>query len=241
MRIGVLALLLLPSLQEPKPLPPLLVLRELNDARAAAVRREMEAAFLKAGFRLALLTRALADDAAVGSWLEERAKEEPFDPSRVVVFGFSAAGVEASKLALAHPKRFAGAVLAAALEPVPAGADLKAAAPLLPVLLAYGETDTTAPPRIGEQARTTLEGAGFACDWRLEPKADHFGVLRQGAGPMAEWAATAAWCVSRLRRAEALAAAGRKADAKKLLDEIQKTHPKTRFAAQAKKRAAALR
>ncbi len=238
--LPVLLLLGSATAQDTKTAPPLLVIRELNDNRGATVKKELEAAFTKAGFRIALLTRELADDDAVEAWFKEVAKEAPFDRARVVILGFSAAGVEGAKPAFAFPKRFCGLILPAALVPVPDGADLKAAAPHLPVFLIYGESDTTAPPRIGETARKSLEEAGVGADWKLLPKADHFGVLKDGAAAMAEWASVATFCVSRLRKSDEVAAKN-KADAKKLLEEIQKQHPKSRFAEQAKKRLESLK
>ena len=52
------------------------------------------------------------------------------------MLGFSAAGVEAARLAWRFPARFCGLLLPAALQPLPPKADLKAIAPQLPVFLA---------------------------------------------------------------------------------------------------------
>ncbi len=220
---------------------PLLVIRELSDARGVQVKRELEPAFTKAGFRVAVLTREITDAADLDAWLDETAKAGAFDRAQTVVVGFSAAGVEAARLALAHPKRFCALLLPAALQPIPDGSDLKSAAPHLPQFLVYGARDDTAPKEVGERAKKQLEDAGTHVEWQLLDKADHFGVLRDGAAAMAAWSSTAAFCVSRIRAADEAGAAGKKADARKLLDAIVTKHPKSRFAAEAKKRAAALK
>ncbi len=237
----IAGLLVALAVQSAESAAPLLVIRELSDARGAQVKREIEPAFTKSGFRIAVLTRAIADVADLDAWLDETAKAGAFDRAQIVVAGFSAAGVEASRLAMAHPKRFCALLLPAALQPIPDGADLKAVAPHLPLFLVYGGRDDTAPKDFGERAKKQFEDAGAHVEWQFLEKADHFGVLRDGATPMATWSATAAFCVSRMRTADEAVAAGKKADAKKLLDAIVTKHPKSRFAAEAKKRAAGLK
>lgn len=217
--------------------PPLVIIRELDENRGAKVKAAVEGEFTKAGFRVALLTTDLPDEPALDKWLAATAKDGAFDTARVVVLAFSAAGVEGAKLAWRFPTRFCGLLLPAALQPIPPKADLKAIALHLPVFLVYGDSDTTAPAKIGETARKQLEDAGVLVDWNLVAKADHFDVIQNGAQPMADWAAMAVESVTRLRKAAELGAAGKKKDAAKLLEEIGKLFPKTKFAELAGKRA----
>ncbi len=242
-RLLGLCLCLLPGVvraDDVPPGPPLLVIRELDERRAAMVREVLEESFVAAGFRIAVLTTDLVDPPAFERWLATTAEGGAFDSARIVVLGFSAAGVEAARLAYRHPTRVGALVLPAALQPIPTGVDPKAIAPDLPVYLTYGEADTTAPARIGEGARTALEAAGVLVQLDRLPQGDHFGVLRQGAAPMAGWSAIAVACGPRFRQATALVAAGKRAPARELLLELARRHPETRWAEVAARRAAAL-
>jgi len=237
--LALLFVLALPLLAETPP--PLLVIREISDDRGARVRAELEPAFAKAGFRVAVLSRDLADEAALDAWLKTVAKETPFDPSRIAVFGFSAAGGHAATLAARFPTRFVALLLGAALEPLPRGLDSKALAGQLPVAFFCGENDDAAINGAGEAARKTLDDAGGETEWNLLPGADHMGVLTKGAQPMADWAAPAVAAVCLLRRAESLVAARKTAEARKAYAEVERVAPGSRWAARAKARAAELK
>lgn len=221
--------------------PPLLVIREISDDRGARVRAELEPAFSKAGFRIAVLSRDLADEAALDGWLKTVARDTPFDSTRIALFGFSAAGSHAATLAGRFPTRFCVLLLGAALEPLPRGVDAKTLAGRLPVGFFCGENDDPGINSAGENAKKTLDDAGGETDWNLLPGADHMGVLSKGAQPMADWAGPAAAAISLLRKAEGLVAAKKSGEARKVLAEVERVAPNTRWATRAKARAAELK
>lgn len=118
-----------------------------------------------------------ADEAGVRASLEQiealiSAENERGIPSdRIILIGFSQGGVMALQAGLRHPRTLAGiAGLSCYLPMAEAlGAERSEANARAPLLLMHGSQDPVVPAALGDHARRTLEGWGYAVQWHSYP------------------------------------------------------------------------
>lgn len=97
--------------------------------------------------------------------------ERGIPPERVFVAGFSQGGAMALQAGLRHGNRLAGIVGLSCYLPMAAILEHErhAAGAEVPVLLMHGSHDPVVPMFLGEHARRTLEGWGYAVEWHAYP------------------------------------------------------------------------
>ena len=117
--------------------------------------------------------RAREDDAGIRASaaavtkLIDRELERGIPADRVVLAGFSQGGAIALHTALREPRALGGVMALSTYLPLAGSlaAERSVANAGLPIFMAHGTADNVLPLAMGETARSTLEGLGYAVDW----------------------------------------------------------------------------
>lgn len=92
---------------------------------------------------------------------------------RILLAGFSQGGVMALHTGLHYPKRLAGILALSTFlaEGEKLAATRSGANAQIPILMCHGQQDAVLPMALGKSSLATLQGAGYAVEWREYPMA----------------------------------------------------------------------
>ena len=127
-----------------------------------------------------------ASQAAVET-LIRRENERGIATSRIVLAGFSQGGSVALFAGTRYGEKLAG-IMGLSCYLLLAGrlaAERGTANQATPIFLAHGLQDPIVAPQLGEQARTTLEAAGYRVEWHAYPMPHS--VCPEEVGDIAQW------------------------------------------------------
>jgi phospholipase/carboxylesterase len=109
--------------------------------------------------------------AAAVTKLIDREIERGMPANRIVLAGFSQGGAIALQTALREPRALGGVLALSTYLPLATAlpTERSAANAGVPIFMAHGSVDPVLPLALAERSRRTLEGLGYAVDWRVYP------------------------------------------------------------------------
>lgn len=101
--------------------------------------------------------------------LIDREIERGVDSSRIIVAGFSQGGAVSFEAALTYPKPLAGIMALSTYFATAASIEVNPVQNTLPILICHGSMDPVVPEALGLKSLATLQGMGFAPEYRSYP------------------------------------------------------------------------